>query len=143
MEKLKGGKRKKIVEDLKEYGIIIKQPIYFKNNSIYLLTPKAIQLLLQIEKEKIKVFGGFYLGKMEKTGLRLSFDACQLFSNQIKKYIEIDDEKARRWFNGEDIEVKTEKEGFFVLKNKEDFIGCGFVKDGKIKNYVPKDRREK
>jgi NOL1/NOP2/fmu family ribosome biogenesis protein len=143
MEELKGKKKKEILKALEEYGIEIKgKKAYLANNSLYILTPEAFELLKYVDKRGIKCRGGFYLAKFERNGLRLSFDACQLFAKQIKKYIEIDDEKAERWFKGEEIEINA-KDGFFVLKNNEDLIGCGLVKEGKIKNYVPKDRRIK
>jgi len=145
MEKLKGKKKREVLEALKDYGIEkdIKD-IYCDNSSIYILTPKAAELFDYINKSNIKCRAGFYLGKIEKEGFRLSFDACQLFSNKIKKYMEVNEDQAKKWFKGEDIKViEKEKKGFFILRFKEDFIGCGLLKDGKIKNYVPKDRREK
>ncbi len=144
MEKLGRKKKKEILKGLEEYGINIKENlIYLTKDSVYLLTPEAFELIKRIKKEGIKFRAGFYLAKIEKQGLRLSFDSCQLFSKQIKKYIEINSEKAEKWFRGEDVNINNKQEGFFVLKYKEDFVGCGFVKNGIIKNYIPKDRRIK
>jgi NOL1/NOP2/fmu family ribosome biogenesis protein len=142
MERLRGKKEKEVRKALEEYGIAIENLLlYSRDNSIYILTPEAAELLQQVQ---VKCLAGFYLAKAEKAGLRLSFDACQLFAKQIKKYIKLNEKQLGAWFRGEDIsDEKVSFSGFFVLKHNEDFVGCGLVKDGKIKNYVPKDRRIK
>jgi NOL1/NOP2/fmu family ribosome biogenesis protein len=143
MERLRGKKEKEVRKALEEYGIAIKNLLlYSRDNSIYVLTPEAAELLKQVQ---VKCLAGFYLARAEKAGLRLSFDACQLFAKQIKKYIKLNEKQLGAWFRGEDISDEKARGlfGFFVLKHSEDFVGCGLVKDGKIKNYVPKDRRIK
>ena len=42
---------------------------------------------------------------------------------------------------GNDIDKEFNVHGFIILKYKKDFIGCGRYKEGKIFNYVPKERR--
>ncbi|MGQ4913302.1 MAG: methyltransferase RsmF C-terminal domain-like protein [Candidatus Asgardarchaeia archaeon] len=91
---------------------------------------------------------GFYFGELDDNLIRLSFDATQVFAKKIKKnIIEVNDEQAKAWFEGYDIKIPEDiaeryNERYVVLKYKDDFIGCGKVKNGKVWNYVPKDRRQ-
>ena len=52
-----------------------------------------------------------------------------------------DDKQAKKWMSGEDFEVENKLHGFIIIKNKDDFLGCGRVVNGKLLNYVPKERR--
>ncbi len=128
-------------------------------NSVYELRLEGFVLLEQGEKifimnenafkiaKKLNIKNacmvGFYFGKMEKSGFRLSFDATQLFANQIKgNIIELNESEAKDWLFGLNIKVNNIN-GYFVLKYKDDFVGCGFAKNGNITNFVPKERRIK
>jgi len=44
---------------------------------------------------------------------------------------------------GQDLQIKTGKRGFFVMKYKDDFLGCGKASQEKIGNFIPKSRRLK
>lgn len=120
-------------------------------------------LLIESGKEKIRGFSGhlskeeiakisgiayvevigLYLMKEENNELRLGLDASIILSKQIKKnIIEISDKEYESWIRGSDLEIKKPK-GVYVIKYKNDFIGCGKSNSEKIFNYVPKDRRLK
>lgn len=105
---------------------------------------------------------GIYFGVLDKNKIRLSMDAAILFGKKAKKGIlELNDEKTKKYLRGEEVEIKningdyyTQKNSknflgpkiqgnFVVLKNKDDFIGCGKVKGKRLWNYVPKERRIK
>ena len=86
---------------------------------------------------------GLYFARFDNE-LRLSMEGSQImgpFAN--KNTTELNDEDARLWLEGSDIENVKENcdEIFVILKNKEDYIGTGKYKEGKILNYVPKERR--
>ncbi|MBU1135997.1 MAG: hypothetical protein ABIG37_00795 [Nanoarchaeota archaeon] len=107
---------------------------------------------------------GTYLLKKEKDGLRLSFDVPTILDIK-KNIIEVSDEQTQDWLKGKNIEInqnvrnagmdcisehpkipKNKQEffdlkGFVVLKNKENFVGCGKASDKRITNFVPKERR--
>ncbi len=138
----------KIKEQLKEqYGISELKGIMFETSKekIRLFTGNLTRdeinrLIYNIRAELI----GIYLGKREKDGIRLGFDALQLFKDVINRnVIEIDKENAKRWLNGEDIEVEMKGEGKFVIVGCDNnLIGCGKLNfEGVIKNYVPMERR--
>jgi NOL1/NOP2/fmu family ribosome biogenesis protein len=89
---------------------------------------------------------GAYIATVDEKGVRLSIEGSQLLGPLAKKnVVEVDDESVRAWFKGEDlphtgVEAKGAF-GFVILKNGEDFIGCGRVTERGILNFVPKARR--
>jgi len=118
------------------------------------------QLLLRFGKGKIRGFSGslsrneisrlvrnvrveligLYILREESDAYRISHDGLFVFKNAEKNVVDIPDEQAEKWLKGQDIETNLE-EGWVLLKNKNDLIGCGKVKNGKILNFVPKERR--
>lgn len=145
MKILSKKEKKKILNYLEDYGIekkdLINYLFFKKENKIIIITKDREEVIKKLKDIANTI--GFYLGKIEKKGFRLSFDACQLFKNKIKKFIEIDEILAEKWFKGEDLNIEKNINGFFVLKFNKDFIGCGYLNGKKIKNYVPKERRIK
>lgn len=140
--------KEKLIEQLKEqFGI-----------------RKTDFLLLKSGKEKIRGFSGnlssqeiaelarnvnietigIYLCTDEKDGIRLSFSSTNINSikEQISKnIIELDEKQKDEWLKGRDIFLENKFHGFVVLKYKNDFLGCGKLANGRIANFVPKERR--
>ena len=87
---------------------------------------------------------GLYFAKEQTDGIRLSIEGSQLLSNQITKNIfELDEKQAEQWMLGQEISIKTDKKGFFIMKFKDDFLGTGKASENRITNFVPKQRRLK
>ena len=87
---------------------------------------------------------GLYFAKEQMDGIRLSIEGSQILSNQITKNIfELDEKQAEQWMLGQELNIKTDKKGFFVMKFKEDMLGTGKVSENRITNFVPKQRRLK
>jgi len=87
---------------------------------------------------------GLYFAKEQMDGIRLSIEGSQILSNQITKNIfELDEKQAEQWMLGNEINIKTDKRGFFIMKFKDDFLGTGKISAEKISNFVPKSRRLK
>jgi NOL1/NOP2/fmu family ribosome biogenesis protein len=85
---------------------------------------------------------GLYFGELYNGELRLSVDASQLIGKTAgKNVLEIDDEQAERWMKGEDFEIDSDLQGFVIVKNNSDILGCGKIAGKKLYNYVPKERR--
>lgn len=85
-------------------------------------------------------FIGLYLINQEHD-LRLSLDATQILNSQFSKNVlEITDEQYQEWIRGRDLPIKTER-GTFIIKYKNDFIGCGKSNTEKVINHIPKERR--
>ena len=87
--------------------------------------------------------------------IRLSIEGSQILGEFARKnVIEISDGLMKLWIRGYDVEVKTknssgEKEtkdesslsAYVIVKNNNDFFGCGRLKEGNILNHIPKSRR--
>ena len=86
---------------------------------------------------------GLYFGELKTGELRLSIEGSQMVGIFAKKnMVDIDDKNLEVWMKGEDIEIKADNlRGFVIIKNNKDFLGCGKYKEGKVLNYVPKERR--
>ena len=124
---------------------------------------KLPYLLLKFGEDKIRVYSGdlsteelrvldanlnienigLYFAKEEKDGIRLTLDGIQIIKEQITKNIlELTDQQAEDWLKGKDLDIKADR-GFLILKNNNEFIGCGKSTGERIANFVPKERRIK
>ncbi len=95
---------------------------------------------------------GLYLLTLEKDGIRLSHDASIILKDQISKgIVEINKVQEFQWLKGQDVLLNKDQEivysgikGFVVLRCDNEFVGCGKLGlDGRIRNFVPKERRVK
>ncbi len=105
---------------------------------------KDIEFSLPIERV------GVYFGKIIPANgeIRLSIEGTQILGNQIKKNIfELNESNLDSWMKGHEIptsEKEQEKlKGFVVMKYKGEFVGCGKSSQGRITNFIPKNRRLK
>jgi len=87
---------------------------------------------------------GVYFGKLQNNEIRLSIEGVHLLKDQITKNIfRINEEQKEEWMKGHELNIKSEKKGFLVIKYKDDFLGCGKASSEKISNFIPKNRRLK
>ena len=145
MKLLTSKDKKEIVEQLnKQYGIkeIPYILIRFGEEKIRIFSGNLTkEEIFVFEKEFRIENAGLYIAKEESDGIRLTFDALSIFKNKITKNIlELDDKNTEEWLKGNDLLIKAEK-GFKVLRNNNEFIGCGKSTGEKITNFVPKERR--
>ena len=138
MKPLNSKGKKEIHLRLKDqFGISIDLDyLFYKNreDKIFLMS-KDIQKL-DLSKFRINSFG-LYFGKIENSGIRLSIPGTQLIGKSAdKNIIEID--KKEEWLNGDNLDCGKELKGWFIVKNREDFMGCGYCKEGKLMNFIPK-----
>ncbi|WP_457554786.1 methyltransferase RsmF C-terminal domain-like protein [Candidatus Pyrohabitans sp.] len=83
---------------------------------------------------------GVYFGTLERDGLRLSVEGCYLVGKSARKgVVKVGREQAERWMRGENIE--GEGDGYVILRWGNYFLGCGKAREGKVLNYLPKERR--
>jgi len=120
-------------------------------------------LFLQFGKEKLRVYSGnlskpeltdldkntrienigLYFAKIQPDGIRLTLDGIQLVKDQVtKNTLEINNNQAEEWFKGNDLDIQSDQ-AFKILKNNNEFIGCGKSTGNRITNFVPKERRIK
>ena len=87
---------------------------------------------------------GFYFAKIIRDEFKLSIEGAQFLKSEITKNIfEMDREQAEKWMMGQELNIKTGKRGFLIMKYGNDFLGCGKASEEKIGNFVPKNRRLK
>ena len=89
---------------------------------------------------------GAYFAKIDEHSnkIRLSIEGSQVLKDQIKKNIfEIPEELLENWMKGQELNVKTGKKGFLIMKYKDNFLGSGKASENKIGNFIPKNRRLK
>jgi NOL1/NOP2/fmu family ribosome biogenesis protein len=144
---LNSGEKKKIIEDLNEKFGITELP----------------WLLVMAGRGKVRAFSGsmtrdeiaklsydirielpgLYILREENDGYRISHDGLFIFKNlATKNIVDVSDKQADEWLRGENIEIDSEDK-WVLLGNKGELIGCGKVKDKKVINYVPRERRVK
>jgi NOL1/NOP2/fmu family ribosome biogenesis protein len=140
--------KKKIEESLKlQFGINEISGLLIKRGEerVFLfqgnLSPKQItELEKTIPLERV----GIYFAKMIRDEPKLSIEGAQILKDQIKMNIfELDKEQAKQWMSGQELNIKTGKKGFIILKYKDDLLGCGNASEEKITNFIPKSRRLK
>ena len=87
---------------------------------------------------------GIYFAKIDERtqDIRLSLEGVEVLKNQIKKNIfEIPAELVESWMKGQELNIKTGKRGFLIMRHNDDFLGSGKASEEKIGNFIPKNRR--
>ena len=110
------------------------------------LNPKEIQEIEDVlPVERVGVyFGKFINDKSGEEFIRLSIEGSQILSNQITKNIfELNEEQMQEWMKGRELNIKTGKRDFLIIKYKDNFLGTGKASEEKISNFIPKNRRLK
>jgi len=146
---------KKILDELRKiYGFSAKLDgvlLISPKQKLYLLT-KELELIRLKEEKQLRIDkAGLYLGAIVPDGIRLSLEGSQLIGPYATKHVlEIDEEHLEPWVKGEDFEMSEQeqkkisnKEGFFIIKFGNDFLGCAKIKQGRVHNLVSKSRRLK
>ncbi len=87
---------------------------------------------------------GLYVGEYSPTAFRLSMDGAQLLGRHAtKQIVELNDEQAKTWLQGESVNYEDEQRGYVIVVHNNTIIGCGSLSYGTLHSYVPKIRRPK
>lgn len=134
---------KEILNSLREqYGIEIKEKfLWFESGKgrIWILNKNVD--LNEFKKLRIEFFG-VYVAFKERDGIRLTIEGSQILGKSAKKnLLEISEQEMEKWLRGYELETKENIHGYVIIKNKNDFAGCGKVSNGKVLNMIPKARR--
>ncbi|MBU0536106.1 MAG: hypothetical protein KKE20_04020 [Nanoarchaeota archaeon] len=122
----------------------------FRTDLVFLLSSKFKLYLMnrdlgRIDETKLRIdkMGLYFCEIMKNKELRLSIEGSQIIGPIAKKNVlEISDGETKVWFHGNNlIRKEIECSGFVIIKNNDDYIGCGRFKEGEILNYTPKTRR--
>jgi len=146
MSQLKILNKKEIKEILnsidKQWGAKIELNYAFlKNpkNKIFIVNKDISNI--DLSKLRINSFG-MYFCELNPAGIRLSIEASQIIGPKATNNVaEVSKAQTKQWIKGEDLEIKGNYSGFLIIKHKNDYLGTGKYKDGKILNYVSKSRR--
>jgi NOL1/NOP2/fmu family ribosome biogenesis protein len=89
-------------------------------------------------------FAKFFIDRQGNKQIRLSIEGTQILSKQFKKNIfELNKQQATKWMQGQELNIKTGKKGFLIMKYKDNYLGTGKASQEKIGNFIPKSRRLK
>jgi NOL1/NOP2/fmu family ribosome biogenesis protein len=148
--------KRKIIDALAElYGFSgkIEGAFFVSTKQKIFLLPPDIAMLEKSEERALRIDkAGLYIGRVEESGgIRLSIEGSQIIGPYSSKHIlEIGEEHLEPWVKGEDFELSEqekkqagEEHGFFIIKFRKDFLGCGQVKNNNLRSLVSKDRRLK
>lgn len=147
MPELKILNNKEIKEILKliesQWGAKLKLDYGFlKNNKgrVFLISRD----ISEIDISKLRLNSvGMYFCEIDNKGIRLSIEGSQIVGTKAaKNVVELSEEEAKRWLKGEDLEKECKDcNGFVILRHNKDFLGTGKYANGRILNYVGKNRR--
>ena len=89
---------------------------------------------------------GLLIARIAKT-VKPSSNLLQLFGTHVSRNaISLSRENTMRFVRGEDLSLSPEEsatatEGYVLLRFAHYALGCGLLKDGRIKNMLPKAKR--
>lgn len=109
-----------------------------KRNDKFYILPNYL-----IDMEKVKVLcAGVLLGEVDKKRLEPSHQFYSAFGSDFKNKVELTKEDAEKYIKGYEIETDNPN-GICALTYLGASIGGGKVVNGKVKNYYPKNLRNK
>lgn len=108
-------------------------------NKIFLLNKD----ISKIDIDSLRVNSlGLYFGLIYEKEIRLSIEGSQIIGViATRNILKLNDDDAKKWMSGEDFEINSKLKDFVIIENKDDFLGCGKIINGKLLNYVQKERR--
>ena len=115
--------------------------VFLRNNKNRVFICNKDISKIDLSKLRINSFG-MYFCEIDRIGIRLSIEGSQIVGPKATKNIaEINEKQTKQWLKGEDLEINENFDGFVIIKHKNDFLGSGKFKDGRVLNYVNKSRR--
>jgi len=143
MEELPKKQIASIIKELEEYygakGLELDYSfVKDAKNKIYLINKDY----RKIKNMRINSMGLYFLNISKD--LRLSIEGSQIIGKFATKNIyKISDEELKDWLRGYELDSGEDSLGYKLMKNNDDFYGVGYMKENKIRNFIPKYRRIK
>ena len=113
--------------------------IFYRSSKdkVYLLSDFDSELVDTVKIDRL----GVYFGTFMNSGFRLSIEGSQIIGLVAKKNVLVlSNKQFSDWFAGEDLNIEGSN-GIHIIKNKNDFFGCGILKNNNLHNYITKSRR--
>lgn len=110
---------------------------------IWIVTKKFLDFYNKIEMNA----AGLYIGKLKRNDkIHLSLEGMHLFLKKANKNIvKLSEDNMKKFMQGFDVSefenINCDINNFVLVKHKEDFVGTGILREGKIENLLPKSRR--
>lgn len=131
-----------------QFGVIdtkfFSKYLFLKNNKkkIFMTTKSEKDSKLRIKRAEK---AGVYFGTINKDdSIRLSLEGSQIVGKfATKNILQLEHAQAENWLKGFDFDIPKLDDGYYLLKYKDDFLGCGLIKTNKLHNFLPKTRRLK
>ena len=144
-EVLTSSEKERFLKKLKErFGFAGRLDYVFiktKSGKIKIINPEVLKLNIKdLNVENL----GLYFARWDGDEVRLSIEGSQIVGKRAtKNVLELTEDEAEKWLKGQNVEVgkRSVEDGFVILRFKDDFLGCGRYKDGRIVSFVPKWRR--
>ena len=135
---------KEILAELKEHfgteAMIEDAMVEGGDGKIYLISRK----FGEIDQSKLRINNlGLYFCKRENNGFKPTIEGSQIIK-PVKNVFEMNEKQRDLWMQGEDLTVGALKmHGLVILRHNNDFYGTGAYKEGRILNFIPKEKRLK
>ena len=98
--------------------------------------------LINLDELRVNSLGMYFGIVYNEKEIRLSIEGSEIIGPLAKKNVlELNDKDSKKWMSGEDFEVESELNSFVIIKNNNDYLGCGRISNKKLFNYVQKERR--
>lgn len=142
MKRLKLEERRE-VEDYFEKRFGISKKI-FTGYCFYSGGKGKIYLGMGVPENLDVISAGIIIARKGKS-IKPTTNFIQIFGNHAtRNIIKLSVEDAIRYIKGEDLKVEVKpdiSDGYVILKYSGFPLGCGLLKNGKIKNMIPKAKR--
>ena len=123
---------------LSNIGDFSDQLFYCKNDNIYAV-PRV-----NFDYSSLNVLSlGVFVGNFVKGELKLSHSFYKAYGYKFHNTIDLDDNDIEKYFRGETITIESIANGIVAVKYKGVVVGGGKAVGGVLKNYYPKELRNK
>jgi len=128
-----------IVNNIRNFVDISDYNIYSKGENLYIYNPVA-----KIDLTGLNVVNlGVYMGSYSKGEIKLSHDFYKAVGTKFINKLELTKTQVETYLTGNEIEVDTNIKGIVAITYKGIAIGGGKIVGGRLKNYYPKNLRNK
>ncbi len=87
------------------------------------------------------VIRGVYVAKKAPYGYILSIEGSWIIGRgALRHVVELDENLFSKWMRGEDLPMKLDEKGIYIVKYGPIFAGSGYYNGDILQNLVPKSR---
>lgn len=114
--------------------------LHTKHDDLYLVS--GCVRTVSFDTLRVNNMGLYVAHIMPDKTIRLSVEGSQLLGKTAtRNVVDITQQQAAAWMNGEHISCDASIEGFVIVRYGSDYLGSGKARSGELINFVPKSRR--